>query len=132
MKKRNFLINAFLKKCPRCQEGNLFTAPFEFSKPVAMPEQCPICKQKYEPEPGFYYGAMFLSYIFSGFFFLGIMGILLIVLKMSINPAMGVLLIVAAITYFFFLRMSRSIWINLLVKYDPTAKEKQETQSFGY
>jgi uncharacterized protein (DUF983 family) len=132
MSKRNFLINAFLKKCPRCQEGDLFLSPFEFSKPVAMPENCPVCNQKYEPEPGFYYGSMFLSYIFSGFFFLGVMGLLLIVFKMSLNPAMGVLLLVAALTYFFFLRMSRSIWINLLVKYDPKAKEKKDVQSFGY
>ena len=132
MSKRNFLLNAFKKKCPRCQEGDLFIKPFEFSKPVNMPDHCPVCSQKYEPEPGFYYGSMFLSYIFSAFFFLGIMGVCLIVLKLTLNASMGILLIIAAATYFFFLRMSRSIWINLLVKYDPQAKEKKEIQSFGY
>ena len=74
MSKRNFLTNALLKKCPRCQEGDLFIKPFEFTKPLNMPERCPVCHQKFEPEPGFYYGAMFLSYIFSAFFFLGIVG----------------------------------------------------------
>ncbi len=132
MGKRNFVLNAFMKKCPRCQEGDLFSSPFEFSKPVAMPDHCPVCNQKYEPEPGFYYGSMFLSYIFSGFFFLGIMGLLLIVFKMSLNAAMGILLLVAALTYFFFLRMSRSIWINLMIKYDPNAKKNKSTQAFGY
>ncbi|WP_084549221.1 DUF983 domain-containing protein [Hymenobacter psychrotolerans] len=30
-----------------------------------MPEVCPVCGQPPEPEPGFYYGAMFVSYAFS-------------------------------------------------------------------
>ncbi|MBK8348280.1 MAG: DUF983 domain-containing protein [Saprospiraceae bacterium] len=132
MAKRNFIVNAFMKKCPRCQEGDLFVQPFEFSKPVNMPEHCPVCKQKYEPEPGFYYGSMFLSYIFSAFFFLGIMGLCLIFFKLSLNASMGILLLVAGSTYFFFLRMSRSIWINIMVKFDPDAKEKKDVQSFGY
>jgi len=106
--------------------------PFDWSKPVNMPEMCPVCHQKYEPEPGFYYGAMFLSYILSGFFFLAIMGTCLIFLDMSLNASMGVLLVVAALTYFFFLRMSRSLWINLMVKYDPEAKKSQDVKGFGY
>lgn len=121
-----------MKKCPRCQEGDLFIKPFEISNPLNMPDHCPVCNQKYLPEPGFYYGAMFLSYIFSAFFFLGIVGICLMVFKMSANAAIGVMLLVAAATYFFFLRMSRSIWINLLIKYDPKARDKKEVKGFGY
>ena len=132
MSRRSFLINALMKKCPRCQEGDLFIQPFEFTKPLNMPEKCPICNQKFEPEPGFYYGAMFLSYIFSAFFFLGIIGVCLIVFKLSLNMSMLVVLLVAFSTYFFFLRMSRSIWINILVKYDPNAKLKKSEKSFGY
>lgn len=132
MAKRNPIVNAFMKKCPRCQEGDLFIKPFEISNPLNMPDHCPVCNQKYLPEPGFYYGAMFLSYIFSAFFFLGIVGICLMVFKMSANAAIGVMLQVAAATYFFFLRMSRSIWINLLIKYDPKARDKKEVKGFGY
>lgn len=132
MAKRNFLLNALYKKCPRCQEGDLFISPFEFSKPVNMPDKCPVCNQKFEPEPGFYYGAMFLSYIFSAFFFLSIMGVCIIVFKLSLNVSMFILLIIAGLTYFFFLRMSRSLWINILVSYDREAKDKKEVKSFGY
>ncbi len=131
MAKRNFLLNVFHKKCPRCQEGDLFIKPFEFSNPVNMPDYCPVCNQKFEPEPGFYYGSMFLSYIFSAFFFLSIMAICLIVFKFSLNFSMFILLIFAALTYFFFLRMSRSLWINIMVNYDPQAKEKKDVKSFG-
>ncbi|MBF9220063.1 DUF983 domain-containing protein [Hymenobacter ruricola] len=30
-----------------------------------MPAACPVCRQTYEPEPGFYYGAMYISSGFS-------------------------------------------------------------------
>jgi uncharacterized protein (DUF983 family) len=120
-----------MKKCPRCQEGDLFAKPFKFTNPTLMPEHCPICNQKFEPEPGFYYGAMFLSYILSGFFFLGIMGVFLIFLKLSVNAAMALLIFISALTYFFFLRTSRSLWINLMVPYDSKAKEQKKVRSFG-
>ncbi|GAB3288965.1 DUF983 domain-containing protein [Hymenobacter tenuis] len=54
------------QRCPRCHEGALFTHsaanPVRFAE---MPEHCPVCGQAYEPEPGFYWGAMFISYAFS-------------------------------------------------------------------
>lgn len=27
-----------------------------------MHKECPVCKANFEPEPGFYYGAMYISY----------------------------------------------------------------------
>ncbi|MBT9394310.1 DUF983 domain-containing protein [Hymenobacter sp. NST-14] len=30
-----------------------------------MPAHCPVCGQAYEPEPGFYWGAMYISFVFS-------------------------------------------------------------------
>lgn len=30
-----------------------------------MPESCPVCGQHYEPEPGFYWGAMYISFAFA-------------------------------------------------------------------
>ncbi|GAB3227327.1 DUF983 domain-containing protein [Hymenobacter seoulensis] len=54
------------QRCPRCHEGALFTHsaanPVRFAE---MPEHCLVCGQAYEPEPGFYWGAMFISYAFS-------------------------------------------------------------------
>lgn len=32
---------------------------------IEMPEKCPVCSQHYEPEPGFYWGAMYISFAFS-------------------------------------------------------------------
>lgn len=57
---------ALLKlRCPRCHTGPLFTHPALSTKFMAMPPECPVCHQTYEPEPGFYYGAMYISSGFS-------------------------------------------------------------------
>ncbi|WP_236050238.1 DUF983 domain-containing protein [Hymenobacter negativus] len=52
-------------RCPRCHMGKLFAHPALSTSFVEMPPQCPICRQTYEPEPGFYYGAMYISSGFS-------------------------------------------------------------------
>ncbi|GAB3872503.1 hypothetical protein GCM10028824_22970 [Hymenobacter segetis] len=52
-------------RCPRCHTGKLFTHPALSTKFMEMPEACPVCRQTYEPEPGFYYGAMYISSGFS-------------------------------------------------------------------
>ena len=51
------------EKCPRCHKGDLFlTSAFNLSGFYKMHRHCPVCEQTFEPEPGFYYGAMFISY----------------------------------------------------------------------
>jgi len=53
-------------RCPRCHQGRLFSHPaYHLTKFAHMPESCPVCQQAFEPEPGFYFGAMFVSYAFS-------------------------------------------------------------------
>ncbi|UOQ99269.1 DUF983 domain-containing protein [Hymenobacter sp. 5317J-9] len=57
---------ALLKlRCPRCHTGNLFAGPALSARFMDMPDACPVCRQTYEPEPGFYYGAMYISSGFS-------------------------------------------------------------------
>ncbi len=52
-------------RCPRCHDGKIFTSSAFSFKFADMPAACPVCGQPTEPEPGFYYGAMFVSYAFS-------------------------------------------------------------------
>ncbi len=53
-------------KCPQCREGELFpVSPFSFRKISAINERCPHCNANLNPEPDFYYGAMYISYAFS-------------------------------------------------------------------
>jgi uncharacterized protein (DUF983 family) len=66
MPKRS-LAEALLKgKCPVCREGQMFTwsvlrKPHKFNN---MNEFCPHCNTRLQPEPGFYQGAMYVSYGF--------------------------------------------------------------------
>ena len=64
MKKGTKLYSILNNKCPRCHEGKFFDSanPYNLAKMTSMPDKCPECGQPYEPEPGFYFGAMYVSY----------------------------------------------------------------------
>lgn len=113
----NLLSSIVKYKCPSCRKGDIYTKPFKMSAPLSMVETCPHCGQKTNPEPGFYYGAMFVSYVFTAFLYLGIIGFLILVLGWNINEAFGLLLLFVALTYFKTARLSRSLWLHLMVKY---------------
>jgi len=51
-------------KCPCCHKGDMFCNPsiFPLNELLDMPERCPVCGQKMELEPGFYYGTGYVSY----------------------------------------------------------------------
>ena len=110
-------------KCPKCRQGDLFeTGSFSFSKSFEMPKQCPVCGQSYFPEPGFYYGAMFISYIFMGWFSIGFAAFFHWVLDWSLLASFGLLIGVCAIFFVYIFRVARSIWLAINVKYDPKFK----------
>ncbi len=53
-------------RCPHCHEGRLFThSAFNLAHFTDMPVHCEVCAVPLEPEPGFYWGAMFISYAFN-------------------------------------------------------------------
>ena len=60
-------------KCPRCRTGDIFQYPF-LQKPTkftATYKSCPHCGVQYEQEPGFFVGAMYVSYAFTMAILLG-------------------------------------------------------------
>lgn len=106
--------------CPRCRKSKIFTEPFVLHDPLAMPKTCEVCGQRTEPEPGFYYGAMFMSYIISSFGLLAPTLFLVFYFKWSVYGALAFTILIAALGYVRLLRLSRSIWLHLNVKYDPS------------
>jgi hypothetical protein len=91
-----------------------------------MNKQCSVCNQNFEPEPGFYIGAIFISYGLSTFMFLTPALILVFGFGWNANNAMLLVLAIAVISYFKTLRLSRSIWIHINVKYDNSYKELRD------
>jgi len=53
-------------KCPKCRQGNMFpVSPFSYRKLSVIHSRCEVCDASLVPEPGFYDGAMYISYAFS-------------------------------------------------------------------
>ena len=122
MAKPNKVLTILGHRCPRCAEGRLFkTGTFSFSKPFEMHQNCEVCGQNYFPEPGFYYGAMFISYLIVSFFSLAVAGSAIIFLDWSLEASFGLLIVLLLLLYVWFFRTSRSIWIGANVKFDPDA-----------
>lgn len=99
-------------KCPRCRKGQIFQAPLSqvssFSK---MNRACTVCEASFEPEPGFYFGAMFISYAFNVVIFVACW----LVLYMFADVADWVYILVVALAAVAFtpfnFRASRVLWL---------------------
>ncbi|NJC25136.1 DUF983 domain-containing protein [Neolewinella antarctica] len=120
----SLLSSVFGLRCPRCRRGDLFpTSSFSFSMPFKQYAHCPKCGQNYFPEPGFYWGAMFISYIGSGFFSLGFVMMTHWVFDLGLGLSMVLLLIVVGLFFVWWFRFSRSVYFHLVTKYQPKVTE---------
>lgn len=130
--KGNRLYSIFKNKCPRCHEGNFFdhNNPYNLSNFYKMEISCKVCGEKFDREPGFYYGAMFISYGLNVAWFVSAWVATIVLLPENINILLlasiiiGFGLIMAPLTY----RLSRLIWINFFVGYKAEVKTKSETK----
>ena len=109
-------------KCPKCHEGRMFPAntlyhPAKFNK---MNPNCEVCGESFEPEPGFYFGSMFVSYGVNTAFFVAVWLLSsFIITDLTITQIIGILFVVVVGLLPITFRLSRSIWINCFVHYDP-------------
>jgi uncharacterized protein (DUF983 family) len=63
IKKGNKLYSILNFKCPACHDGDFFEShPYNLTKAGDIHKSCANCKTKFSKEPGFYYGAMYVSY----------------------------------------------------------------------
>lgn len=118
-------------RCPRCREGKLFTHPWwNITKFDNMPERCPHCGVRYEVEPGFFYGAMFVSYGFSVAIMVALGVGIYVLFNDPDNIWIGYILPITLLSLLavpFNFRISRNLFIHLFsgISYDPTlAKAK--------
>lgn len=124
----NAIVSILQLKCPKCRQGDLFCnkKTYQYRGFFDMPKHCDKCGQDFEIETGFYYGAMYVSYaltiaiivaVFTAMYVLNIFTIELFLI-------LDLLALLATLPYVF--KVSRSIWIALMIKYDPKAIEKHE------
>jgi uncharacterized protein (DUF983 family) len=127
MKKKGSKFYSILNnKCPIYHEGDVFSSNLlNIKKFDKMHENCSVCNHKYEIEPGFFIGAMYVSY--------GItvaISVATSVLAYLIYPKtlyyMYMVYIALAIIIFipFTYRLSRLIWINMFSSRKSSSKKQ--------
>ena len=122
------VLSAVLEgRCPRCREGKVFAYPStRISKFNVMHESCEVCGLRYEVEPGFFYGSMYVSYGISVGIFLSTAFVLYFLFgNPSVVTYIVSVLVVSALAYPFNVRLSRMVMLYVFggVKYDKRYKQ---------
>ena len=119
LKKGSKLYSILTGSCPKCQNESMYVDQnlLHLSKIIKMHERCSHCGLKYQIEPSFFYGAMYVGYGLN--VAVGI-GTFLISYFFSSSLIVAFIAIIAAILLLFpiVMRLSRSIYINMFVDYD--------------
>ncbi|BDD03407.1 DUF983 domain-containing protein [Aureibacter tunicatorum] len=101
-------------KCPKCHTGDIYKHKWHellhFNK---MNKTCPHCEQRFEVEPGFFIGAMYISYAFN----VAIMVATGLMLHLFAKPAMWVYIVsvlgASLVLLPFSFRISRVLFLYL-------------------
>jgi uncharacterized protein (DUF983 family) len=111
-------------KCPQCQSGKMFShSAFNLKKFTLMHQTCPVCNLTFEIEPGFFWGAMYVSYALTVGLMLALGGLILLISDGNagfytyIIPIVSALILSSPITY----RYSRVLMIYLFspISFNP-------------
>jgi uncharacterized protein (DUF983 family) len=120
LKKGTKLYSILKLKCPHCQVGDFYKSrnPYNFSSMSEVKDRCENCQKKFSLEPGFYYGAMYVSYA------LGVAHVVsFVVAKFVLEIEMefwnfiilvASFLIIATPLYY---ALSKIVWANLFMNY---------------
>ena len=121
MLKKGSKLNSILTgTCPRCQNESMYLDknPLHFSKLLKMNEKCSHCGLKYQIEPSFFYGAMYVSYGLNVALGIAAFIISFSILNTSLKVAFIAILASNIVLFPFVLRWSRNIYINMFVSFD--------------
>ncbi|MDO9274421.1 MAG: DUF983 domain-containing protein [Lutibacter sp.] len=130
-KKGTKLYSILFNKCPRCHEGDFMKEKnmFKLPKALQMHEHCSNCGLKYMMEPSFFYGAMYVNYALTVGISIATFLIAVLFFNLSLVESFMPIVVALIISAPVSVRLSRIIWINLFIKYDPNeAKIKENEQ----
>lgn len=110
----NKVINSLLEKCPKCGKGKMFEQGARLFQIPPMKEKCELCGYKFDREPGYFLGAMYISYglaVFQGIITFLICYFMFPNLATIWTPVfiMLVIIIMAPKNY----RLARSIYVHI-------------------
>ena len=126
MLKKGSKLNSILTgTCPRCQNESMYLDknPLHFSKLLKMNEKCSHCGLKYQIEPSFFYGAMYVSYGLNVALSIATFIVSYLILDSSIKTSFIAIVVANILLFPFVLRWSRNIYINMFVSFDNKFKK---------
>ena len=129
MKKGTKLYSIIHRKCPHCHEGEFMVSrnPYDLRHTGDLRDSCTVCHRKFEPEPGFYYGGMYVSYGLAVAQSVSIY-VAIGVLFPDTTPTtrlfwvLGALVVLAPVVY----AWSKILWANLFITYKGVARRPDE------
>ncbi len=105
-------------KCPRCHEGDLFVHPghYHLSGLLDMPDTCPVCGRDIQIEPGFYLGAMWVSYPLVMLLLIVSLLVSYLVFRLDLMVSFGIALALLLVLLPLILRYSRVLFLYLFAR----------------
>ncbi len=125
MFKKGTKLNSTVKmKCPRCQEGDLFDDknPYNPKTTLVMNETCSNCGLRFNIEAGFFYGAMYVSYALTVAISVAVYVTAHLFFEPTVSQSLIAIFIALLLMGPVVFRLSRALWLNLFVKYNPEAR----------
>lgn len=97
------------QRCPVCLDGPMFAGRFR------MHEACAVCGHRFLREPGFFQGAMYVSYLLALVLFLALAwsATLWLAPRWGLAPALGAAVAVQMLCVPWMWREARVIWAHL-------------------
>lgn len=122
MKANNSIIGSIIKgTCPRCHGDQMYknTNPYIITQTMKMHDHCGKCGLKYEVEPNFFFGSMFISYALAVLVGIAIFLVSHFVFKATLNNqfisiVVGLVILMPPIA-----RIARNVYIALFIRYKP-------------
>lgn len=119
--KETKIYSVLANKCPHCLKGDFFVVsnPFNLRNFAQMHDKCPLCKEDFRREPGFYFGAAYVSYGLTVTIGIVLFLLFYVLIGLSAWTFFGILVAFQVIFMPLLFRTARLIWINWFVHYKP-------------
>ena len=117
-------------KCPRCKEGSYYVTnnPYNLRKFATTEKGCDKCHFDFRQEPGFYFGATYVSYGIQ----VGVMLACYLLFYILLEMELWKFVTITAVTLFLLIpltfRISRLTWLALFADYTRNFHKKEESK----
>lgn len=125
------LYSILFGACPKCHQESMYTNknPYVISDTLKMHDHCSHCNLKYQIEPSFFYGSMYVSYGVGIAFAVAAFITSYEIFGSSLMTAFIAIVITLVAFMPIIMRLSRNIWINLFKSYDKDLAKKKASNS---